>query len=112
MSDRKACEQWMSGVEKSGGFQAWLERQNKHRENESSAGNNKAACNRWIQSMGECCQLVYDTTLVIVCHTCKNFFSMVNFAVDARPSAVCHVRGSTIAANGVAKFRVTAKTEE
>ena len=90
MSDRKACEQWMSGVEKSGGFQAWLERQNKHRENESLAGNNKAACDRWIKSMGEMLPTVYDTTLVIV----------------------CHVRGSTIAANGVAKFRVTAKTEE
>ena len=25
---------------------------------------------------------------------------------------MCHVRGSTIAANGVAKFRVTAKTEK
>ncbi|KAH3796523.1 hypothetical protein DPMN_150092 [Dreissena polymorpha] len=52
MSNRKACEQWMSSVEKSGSFQAWLERQNKHRENESLAGNNKAACDRWIKSMG------------------------------------------------------------
>ena len=79
MSNRKACEQWMSSVEKSGSFQAWLERQNKHRENESSAGNNKAACNRWIKGMGEMLPTVYDTTLVIVCHRCKNFFSMVNF---------------------------------
>ncbi|KAH3865623.1 hypothetical protein DPMN_028664 [Dreissena polymorpha] len=74
MSNRKACEQWMSSVEKNGSFQAWLERQNKHRENKSSAGNNKAACDRWIKSMGEMLPTVYDTTLVIVCHRCKNFF--------------------------------------
>ncbi|KAH3868677.1 hypothetical protein DPMN_031828 [Dreissena polymorpha] len=51
----------MSSVEKSGSFQAWLERQNKHRENESSAGNNKAACNRWIKGHGRNAGQLYMT---------------------------------------------------
>ncbi|KAH3808009.1 hypothetical protein DPMN_136357 [Dreissena polymorpha] len=74
MTDRKACERWMLSIKKSGSYIAWLERQNT-----SSAGNNKAACERWIESMGEMLPTVYDTTFVIVCHKCKNSSLMLNF---------------------------------
>ncbi|KAH3799258.1 hypothetical protein DPMN_152864 [Dreissena polymorpha] len=57
MSDRKACEQWMSGVEKSGGFQAWLERQNSIVRMSRQLETTKQLVTDGLRAWAKCCQL-------------------------------------------------------
>jgi len=76
MTDRNACKRWMEMVAESGSFRAWYQRQNNT--NQHSNGNDKVACQKWLDHMGTILPTVVDTTLILKCIICQDISTEVN----------------------------------